>query len=331
MTGKARPLAFRRIAGLAGGSVLAFLLLAIGLVASQRPGSQPDGEVFAGFADRAPVLPLPQRKIAMRDGFALTVRHLPAEADRPLLVLLHGSGWYGQQFDRLAPQLSDLAEIAVPDLRGHGPEPGRRGDVDYIGQYEDDLADLIAALRKPGQAVVLAGHSSGGGLAVRMAGGPHGALLDRAILLAPFLQHDAPVTRPRSGGWARPLTRRIIGLSLLNAVGIRALNHLPVIEFAMPARVLDGPLGQGATTAYSYRLNTGFSPRRDYLSDVAALPPFLLVAGQKDEAFIAEGYEPLIAPVNAAGTFHLVEGVGHLGIVDAAETVAAMREFLGAL
>jgi alpha-beta hydrolase superfamily lysophospholipase len=29
----------------------------------------------------------------------------------------------------------------VPDIRGHGGS-GRRGDIDYIGQLDDDLADL---------------------------------------------------------------------------------------------------------------------------------------------------------------------------------------------
>jgi non-heme chloroperoxidase len=32
------------------------------------------------------------------------------------------------------------------DVRGHGAS-GRRGDIDYIGQLDDDLADFMAQIR----------------------------------------------------------------------------------------------------------------------------------------------------------------------------------------
>jgi alpha-beta hydrolase superfamily lysophospholipase len=37
------------------------------------------------------------------------------------------------------------ATVYAPHIRGHG-ESGRRGDIDYIGQLDDDLADLMAQL-----------------------------------------------------------------------------------------------------------------------------------------------------------------------------------------
>ena len=36
-------------------------------------------------------------------------------------------------------------DVVIPDLRGHGPQPVHRGDVDYVGQLKDDVADLIGA------------------------------------------------------------------------------------------------------------------------------------------------------------------------------------------
>lgn len=267
--------------------------------------------------------------VEMRDGTALALRRYGAPGRGPLLVMVHGSGWHGMQFHGLARALANRADIAVPDLRGHGADPVRRGDVDYIGQMEDDLADLITALRQPGQEVILLGHSSGGGLVTRMAGGPHGALIDRAVLLAPFLHHRAPTLRENSGGWTQVLVRRIIGLSMLNQVGIGALNHLTVVQFAMPQVVLNGPLSHTATTGYSYRLNTGYAPRSDYAADIAALPAFLLIAGREDEAFVAEAYQPLMSQITDKGRYLLVDEVGHLDIVDAPETRDALREMLG--
>jgi len=245
-------------------------------------------------------------------------RRYPAStANRPILLLIHGSAWHSMQFHQLAQVIAGqgVAEVIVPDMRGHGPTPERRGDVDYIGQMEDDIAALIALVGQD-RRVILGGHSSGGGFVVRFAGGKHGHKVDGFLLLAPFLHHRAPTVRRNSGGWARPAVRRLIGLSILNRFKITALNALPVISFAMPRAVLDGPLGKTATLTYSYRLNVGFAPRPTYKSDLSRLTkPFLLLAGDEDEAFVAQEFEPLISAYTSFGTYGIVQGVGHLDLV----------------
>lgn len=315
---------------IAAGFVVVPLVIALGLIASQKPqtalkserGLDFSGQLAKGLED------LPTTPVPMRDGWAMPTRKVDGPTQSPLVILVHGSGWHGGQFSGLARALSGKATILVPDLRGHGASPERRGDVDYIGQMEDDLADLILASSKPDQKVVLLGHSSGGGLVIRFAGGTHRSLIDGAVLLAPFVHHAAPTTRKNSGGWAHPLLRRIIGLSMLNTFRIHALDHLTAIQFAMPQVVLDGPLGHTATTQYSWRLNVGFAPRSNYKADIAKLPRFLLVAGAEDEAFVAGEYEPLLSAQNAGGQYRLVPGAGHLDIVDAEQTVEAITSFL---
>lgn len=312
-------------------SLLIPLSVALGLIASQRPGDMPGtgGIDFAGVAGLDLSAVPKAEAVLMRDGYLLQVRRYGDAG--PLVVLVHGSGWHGMQFHALAPALGARARVLVPDLRGHGAAPGVRGDVAYKGQFEDDLADLIAAERAPGQRVVMVGHSSGGGLVVRMAGGAHGALMDRAVLLAPFLQHDAPMTRPNSGGWAKPLTRRIIGLSMLNTVGVHALDGLVALQLDMPRAVKDGPLGHTVTDAYSWRLNQSFAPRRDWQADVASLPPFTLVAGSADRAFDAALYAPVLRDITDLGTYVTLPGVGHLDLVDAPATLAAIEAVLDGL
>lgn len=321
-----------RITTIAATCVAIYFALALALVFSQSSQERVGGASldFARQADHATEAP-PLRAYRTRAG-DLGYRHFGPEAadDRPLVVMVHGSGWHGLAMVPLARELADrgLAEVLVPDLRGHGPAPARRGDIDHIGQLEEDLHDLIAAHARDGRRVVMLGHSSGGGLTIRYAGGPHGAELDGAILLAPYLGHDAPTTRPQSGGWARPLIRRIIGLSMLNNVGITALNHLPIIDFAFPASVLDGPLGATATRRYSYRLNTSFAPRAGYLDDITRLPPFLLIAGDRDEAFVAKAYEPTMAAANPAGRYEVIEGVSHLDILHHPDGIEAVARYL---
>jgi alpha-beta hydrolase superfamily lysophospholipase len=105
--------------------------------------------------------------------------------------------------------------------------------------------------------MIVGGHSSGGGLALRFAGSEYGQQAAAYLLLAPYLQYNAPTARPNSGGWARPYTPRIAGLTMLNNVGIRWFNHLTTIDFNMPEKARNGT----ETLAYSFRLNTGFAPR----------------------------------------------------------------------
>ena len=96
---------------------------------------------------------------------------------------------------------SAAANVITPDLRGHGPSPDVRGDIDYIDQLEDDLADLIAHLRDRaarGGEIVVGGHSSGAGLALRFGGSVYGDRAAGYLLLAPYLGHDAPTTRSPS-------------------------------------------------------------------------------------------------------------------------------------
>ena len=215
-----------------------------------------------------------------------------------------------------------------------GSEPARRGDINYIGQLEDDMADFIDLARQSSGAaqVVLGGHSSGGGFVVRFAGGAYADKADGFVLMAPFLKYNAPTTRPNSGGWAHPATGRIIGLSILNVFGVTAFNGLPVISFAMPEAVLNGPYGKTVTTQYSYRMNTGFAPRADYQADLANISkPLLVMAGTADAAFIAEKYEAVISAETDKGTYAVFDGISHIGVVTEPGPIARLVDWIKSL
>ncbi len=313
--------------------VIGFFALALGLILSQKPlailAGMPEGEFQAAATATSHMTPVAVSKARLRDGLEVDVRHLPADGkDPPLLILLHGSGWYGQQFDALLQALAKHADVIAPDLRGHGPQAKLRGDVAYIGQLEDDIADLIDLYARPEQKIILAGHSSGGGLAIRFLAGVHGHRVTSAILLAPFLKYNAPTMRPNAGGWSRPLVRRFIGLSLLNAFGVTALNHLTVLQFAFPDFVLGGAHKIALTRAYSYRMNLSYEPRRDYLADIAALPRFDLIVGQDDKFFIADAFKPLMRSVTDKGQYHIIQTRGHLNLPYAPETLQIIKRHL---
>ena len=273
---------------------------------------------------------LPELKsFTARDGTQLAYRHYSADSEK-IVILLHGTGWHSRYFLPLAEFISSegLAQVYTPDLRGHGLSPKRRGDVDYIGQLEDDLADLIAIIQKenPNSMLIVGGHSGGGGLAVRFAGGQYGQKANAYLLMSPFLKYNAPTTRTNSGGFAKPYTGRIIGIVMLNNVGIRWFNYLTAIEFNMPEKARDGT----ETLSYSYRLNTAYAPR-DYEKDLSAITqPLLVVAGTKDEAFIYCQYEPVISQYTKVQV-KLLQGVTHMGVVVSPEVRPIVKEWLEGL
>ncbi len=302
-----------------------YLLIAMSLTLFGVPSSEssepdsPDKQAGINFGemliDYSQMPPL--QSYGTRGQGQLQYRYYSSDSDK-VLILLHGSGWHSQQFYPLAKFISEqgLAQVYTPDLRGHGVDPQRRGDIDYIGQFEDDLADLIIGIKQdsPDSSIIMGGHSSGGGLAIRFAGGQYGDQADAYLLLAPFIFYNAPTTRPNAGGWATPYTARIIGLSLLNNIGIHSFDNLTSIEFNMPQAFRNGT----ETLAYSFRLNTSFAPR-DYEADLSSISqPLLVLAGTADETMFAEQYQPVIAqstPDNKRVQVTLLPGVSHMGVV----------------
>ena len=292
------------------------------------PDTPESGLVFDElYLDYSPLSEL--KTFPARDGEALGYRHYPAESNK-VLILVHGSGWHSQYFLPLAEYISveGLAQVYTPDLRGHGPAPKKRGDVDYINQLEDDLADFIAFIRKdnPDATLIVGGHSSGGGLVIRFAGSQYGQQADAYVLLSPYLKYNAPTMRPNSGGWAYAYTGRIAGLSILNTMGIHWFDHLTAIEFNMPEDARDG----SETLAYSHRLNTGYAPR-NYKKDLKAImQPFLLLAGTADEAFVADQFESLVSEYTSVQV-ELMPDLSHMGVVVSPDVQPLLEDWLGGL
>src|SRR6202140_4676800 len=206
-----------------------------------------------------------------RDGTMLGFRHYPASgpATARAAIVLHGSsGSSGTTIHALSGALAAHGvETYAVDIRGHGVS-GTRGDIAYVGQLEDDLADFVATVRKttPTAPLTLLGHSAGGGFALRVAGSPIQNLFARTVLLAPYLGYDAPTNQPNSGGWASADIPRILGLLALRAIGVNCCEALPVLAFAVPP-----DSEKLLVPAYSDRLMRNFANHPDFRTDLAAV------------------------------------------------------------
>jgi alpha-beta hydrolase superfamily lysophospholipase len=124
-----------------------------------------------------------------RDGTTLGYRHYPAHqpAVPRAAVLVHGSSGSSIAVHALAKALAAVGvETFAPDIRGHGVS-GTRGDIGYLGQLQDDIADFVSEIRKtrPDVPLTLLGHSAGGGFVLRVIASQVGAQFERAIMIAP--------------------------------------------------------------------------------------------------------------------------------------------------
>lgn len=261
-----------------------------------------------------------------RDGSQLGYRHYAPSvpAAGRATILIHGSSGSSLAMHPLAKALAARGvESFVPDIRGHGVS-GTRGDIGYLGQLEDDLADLVRHLRitTPDLPLTLVGHSSGGAFALRVAGSAVQTLFARSVLLSPFLGPTAVSSRPNAGGWASPDLPRIIALSILRSFGIVCCDQLPVIGFAVPAnstRIL--------TAEYSFRLLANFGAHRDYREDLrAAKGPLTLIAGANDELMFAGKYAEAVAGTAAKIDVKILDNANHMDVVSTALVLPAVVE-----
>jgi alpha-beta hydrolase superfamily lysophospholipase len=262
-----------------------------------------------------------------RDGTALGFRHYAAigpSTGRAAIVVHGSSGSSGNNIHALSWALAQHGvESYAIDIRGHGVS-GTRGDIAYVGQLEDDLADFVAEIRKTNPAVplTLIGHSAGGGFALRVAGSKIQNLFARTVLLAPYLGYNAPTNQPNSGGWANADTPRIIALMILRRIGIDCCDALPVVAFAVPPNS-----AKSLVPAYTERLRSNFGIHRDFRTDLAAATrPVTIYSGADDELMLSDKYAEAVRGVTPSVDVKLIEGVNHMGIVSAPAAVTAIAD-----
>jgi len=173
---KTRMKRFLKWTGLSLAS-LVVLWTAVGIAMTYSPAPtllHPQKQASAGRSDVAACRDADLiRCFTARDGVRLSARLLETGNSETLVLFLHGVLASSAKHTETARLLHETlgATVVSLDLRGHGLSEGTPGDVDRIGQYEDDVADVVATLRRerPGARVLLSGHSMGGGIALRYA------------------------------------------------------------------------------------------------------------------------------------------------------------------
>lgn len=268
--------------------------------------------------------------VETRDGETIFARRYKASGSTSI-ILMHGIARDSSAFESAARLLREStgANIITPDFRGHGRSGGDRFDVDYIGQYEDDLEDIIRSIRRerPGNRVIVGGHSMGGGVAMRYALKESAPVPDAYLLFAPNFG-EGPTQRSgddaeNASAFVHFDVRRMIGIILLNSVAIHALDDLPILYFNSTPQRLD----------YSYRAVMSAQPIHPNTSDVAlqaVKSPLLVIVGENDEVFEAGRFESFISQ-NSGGETVILPGLTHDGIVNDSATYRVVAQWFDRL
>jgi non-heme chloroperoxidase len=262
-----------------------------------------------------------------RDGAFLSYREYQA-SDKKVAVLLHGSAGSGVDMHPLALALQRAGIAAlVPDLRGHGANRPH-GDITYVGQLDDDLVDLVTN-KKPGfpnSSWTILGFSSGAAFVVRFAAeSPAEQLVDRYVLVSPYLRYDAPSVRQSNPGsaptqsWASASVGRIIGLTILNRWGVHIWDGLPVLAFPVPPNI------EAATKTYSWRMYKNFGADDDYLADIRrAARPIRVLVGGSDQLLDAEKLKTEFQSQRSDVPVSIIPRMGHSDMVTQPDAILAV-------
>lgn len=249
------------------------------------------------------------------------------------IILIHGvkSGANAHIQTAGMLQRATQAEVYAIDLRGHGKSDGKSGDVDYINQYADDLADIVGLIRKnkPNGKIIIAGHSMGGGITLRYAMANYKEKVDGFLLFAPLIGHNSPafpqgkvVKNDSTEAFMKINIARIIGLKMLNEINRHEQDSLPVLFFNLPIGM---PL-----RVYSYRSNSSMAPD-NYIDGLKAVKvPMLVLIGNKDEAFVAEAQKKAVLE-NSKGEVQIIDGATHESILHSSTSFQLITKWFSKL
>ncbi|MFW6320423.1 MAG: alpha/beta hydrolase [Halohasta sp.] len=288
----------------------------------------PEGTLDFSTADSINETRLPKRsQYRTEDAEFPFYRRYDADEADTALILLHAAGLDSRYLQPVAEAIAETkaAHVFTPDLRGHGPDPEDRGDIDYEGQYVDDIRSLMRSveLTYPDAKVVVGGHGTGAGIVVRFAASQYGRLPDGYLMLSPYLGRKADTTRPGLGGWAKFYTDRIIMLRVATGFGLDGYSDMTTVEYDIPEERRDDSL----TPTHTYRLMASYTPDEDTVESMADRPSLVLV-GEDDETVYPDAYESAFADYPQA-TVEFVEEASHLDLVLTDTAVGAMTDWLG--
>jgi magnesium chelatase accessory protein len=240
--------------------------------------------------------------------------HVQVQGEGPVILLLHGTGASAHSWRGVAPLLAERCTVIAPDLPGHaftrGHPPG--------GMSIDGMAGAVAALidTLALQPALIAGHSAGAAIAVRLVqrGSANAPIIGFCPALMPFPGAMAPMFSTIAGAlFANPFAARIVAGFVRHSEGAAAFlkrstgSRIDAAGLACyqrlfrDARHIEGVFGMMA--------------RWDLAALARTLPslavPLHVAHGDRDSAVPASSGQEA-ANLVPQGSFEVMSGLGHL-------------------
>ena len=181
------------------------------------------------------------------------------------VLLGHGSAGASAQMNAIAGALTEAGFTAVGSLFSRHAPFCNRGDVAYAGQLDDDLEDLITALRDNEPQGEIRFRRAFLGRRLRTSGGRGAACRRPVRALCPSRPPTSatalPTVRPTEAAksWAVADVPRIVAILILGRFGIAWPEALPVLAFAT------GPgAKKSMTDQYTFRLMASYAAPDDW-------------------------------------------------------------------
>lgn len=238
------------------------------------------------------------------------------------VLLLHGQGARGADFEHQIADLSATHQVIAPDLRGHGDSPAPSGPYS-MPLLTADVAALVERLQLAPCHVV--GHSLGGCVALQLA-------VDSPALVRTLTVINATACMVPQGLVAR-LQNLLLRLSLrVTGVGpvarASARMHFPDPEQQPLRERLIARMT--ATSVAGYRGAQAAVDRFDVRARLADITcPVLVIAGDDDPLPLAD--KRALAAGVARGRLEILARSRHVSIWDQPHALGALlREFLTA-
>lgn len=232
----------------------------------------------------------------------------------PPILLLHGLGSSGQDWELVVPQLAAHHRVVVPDVRGHGRSDKPLGDYG-VPLFARDIAACCDRLGL--SAVHVVGLSMGGMIAFELA-------VTRPDLVASLvIINSGPDMVPRTLRFRALLGLRLLMLRLLGPAGLArmiARKLFPKPEQAALRRGVEERLAQNDPDVYRRATHglIGWTVQ-DRLAEIKC--PVLVLASERDYTPIATK-ESYVAQLKDA-RLQVIKDSGHAAPGDQPEQVSS--------
>jgi pimeloyl-ACP methyl ester carboxylesterase len=111
---------------------------------------------------------------------------------------------------------------------------------------------------------------------------------------------------------------------MLNNLGIRMLNGLPVLFFNLPEAYND----KLQVPSYSFRMTMNFDSK-NYKEEIEQIDiPCLVLVGKQDESFYPEQFPIAFEPAKKFVKTEVLDSANHLSLVSNQETFVKIKDWL---